>query len=324
MTRPATVFRAAAITLVVLCCALFPAPGDSSAAKFPEKNITMIIPYPPGGNMDMSSRPIAAKLSEILGVKVIVQQVPGAAALSGSLKAVTSKPDGYTILYGVHSVFSARPYLQPGSRISIDMAEPLGGGAAPMILFGVNKASPMNSLDDFVKACKANPGKVSVGQVGRMGTMEILIGQMSQVLGIQVKRVPFDGGGPLLAALMGNHLDAGFNDTYNPDFKALAVVNTERGSFYPELKTMAELGYPEMDIFTYYCFFAPKGTPPDVVKVLEGAIEKAIKDPDFVRFCEKTRMLPVYKTAKQLGELIAHDTAIIKNLIAKGVLVPIQ
>ncbi|MDL2210285.1 tripartite tricarboxylate transporter substrate binding protein [Desulfovibrio sp. OttesenSCG-928-O18] len=323
MTRFATAFRTATVVLAVLCCTLLLAPANSSA-KFPEKNITMVIPYPPGGNMDMSSRPLAAKLSEILGVKVIVQQVPGAAALTGSLKAITSKPDGYTILYGVHSVFSARPYLQPGSRISIDMAEPIAGGAAPMILFGVNKASPINSLEDFVKACKANPGKISVGQVGRMGTMEILNGQMSQVLDIKVKRVPFDGGGPLLAALMGNHLDAGFNDTYNPDFKALAVINTERGKYYPELKTMAELGYPEMDIFTYYCFFAPKGTPADVIKVLEGAIEKAIKDPEFVQFCEKTRMLPIFKTSKQLGELIAHDTAIIKNLIAKNVLIPIK
>ena len=310
--------------LSVVLCVLLVCPVIATAAKYPAKNITMIIPYPPGGNMDMSSRPLAAKLSEILGVKVIVQQVPGAAALSGSLKAITSKPDGYTILYGVHSVFSARPFLQPESRISIDMAEPIGGAAAPMILFGVNKESPIKTLEDFVAACKANPGKVSVGQVGRMGTMEILNGQLSNVLGVEVKRVPFDGGGPLLAALLGNHLDAGFNDTYNPDFKALAVINTERGNYYPELKTFAELGYPEMDIFTYYGFYAPKGTPDAIIKTLESAIEQAVKDPDFVQFCEKTRMLPLYKNAKELGELISHDSAIIKDLIAKKILTPIQ
>jgi len=310
--------------LSIIVCGLLICPVTAMAEKYPSKNITMIIPYPPGGNMDMSSRPLAAKLSEILGVKVIVQQVPGAAALSGSLKAITSKPDGYTILYGVHSVFSARPLLQPESRISIDMAEPIGGAAAPMILFGVNKESSIKSLEDFVAACKADPGKVSVGQVGRMGTMEILNGQLSNVLGVEVKRVPFDGGGPLLAALLGNHLDAGFNDTYNPDFKALAVINTERGNYYPELKTFAELGYPEMDIFTYYGFYAPKGTPAEIIKTLEAAIEQAVKDPDFVQFCEKTRMLPLYKNSKQLGELIAHDAAIIKELITKKILTPIQ
>lgn len=274
--------------------------------------------------MDMSSRPLAAKLSEILGVKVIVQQVPGAAALTGSLKAITSRPDGYTILYGVHSVFSARPYLQPGTRISIDMAEPIAGAAAPMILFGVNKESPFKTLDDFIAACKADPGKISVGQVGRMGTMEILTGQMANILDIRVKRVPFDGGGPLLAALMGNHLDAGFNDTYNPDFKSLAVINTERGNYYPEIKTFAELGYPEMDIYTYYGFYAPKGTPAEIIKILESAVEQAVKDPDFIQFCEKTRMLPMYKKSKELADLIAHDTAIIKDLIAKKILTPIE
>ena len=323
MLRLDRAFRVSAILLVVFC-SLLVCPVFATAADYPTKNITMIIPYPPGGNMDMSSRPLAAKLSEILGVKVIVQQVPGAAALSGSLKAITSKPDGYTILYGVHSVFSARPFLQPASRISIDMAEPIGGAAAPMILFGVNKASPITSLDDFIAACKADPGKISVGQVGRMGTMEILNGQMSNVLDVQVKRVPFDGGGPLLAALLGNHLDAGFNDTYNPDFKALAVINTERGNYYPELKTFAELGYPEMDIFTYYGLYAPKGTPEAIIKKLEAALEQAVKDPDFVEFCEKTRMLPMFKNAKELGELIAHDSAIIKDLISKEILTPIQ
>ena len=313
------------ISLFLICFALavaFAVPA--SASDYPARNITMIVPYPPGGNMDMSSRPLAAKLGEILGVKVIVQQMPGAAALTGSLKAVTSKPDGYTILYGVHSVFSARPYLQPGSRISPDMMEPVGGAAAPMILFGVNKDSPINSIQDFVDLCRAKPGDVSLGQVGRMGTMEILGAQMMNVLDIKIKRVPFDGGGPLLAALLGNHLDAGFNDTYNPDFKALAVVNTERGDYYPELKTFAELGHPEMNIFTYYSFFAPKGTPPDIIRKLEAAVEQAVKDPEFVKFCANTRMMPLYKNARQLKALIEHDTAIIKELIAKGKLTPIQ
>ena len=310
---------------VVVCSFLLFSHSASAAAKYPNRNITLIVPYPPGGNMDMSSRPLANALGEILGVKIIVQPTPGAAALTGTLKAMTSKPDGYTLYYGVQSIFTIRPNIQPSVRLSHnDMAQPIGGTGGPIYTIATHKDSPFNTLQDFVEACKKNPGQVTVAQIGRMGTPEVQNAQIKTLFGIDFKMIPYEGNAPVLAAVLGKHVDVANTDNYNPELKILAVMNPERGSYFPEHKTFVELGYPDVKIFTEYGVWVPKGTPPDIIKILEEAVKKAVDDPEYIELCKRIQILPKYKTKEELAAVVERDSNIVKDLISRGILEQIK
>ncbi len=279
LTAPAACFG-----LFVL--AMAPTAVLAQAAKYPGKPIKIIVPVPPGGGVDLLARSIGGKMSERLGVPVVIENKPGASAAIGTEALAKSAPDGYTIMMGytVHAtnaLFNTKlPYdtlkdFQPIAYVCY----------IPLVLV-TPPALPANSVKDLIALAKAKPGSLSYAS-GGAGAGAHLSGELFRFLaGVDVTHVPYKGNGPAITDLLGGQVSMLF-DTITTSIphiragkmKALAVTGARRSSLTPELPTMIEAGLPEFEVVGWYMMLAPAGIPRDILNVLNTEINVAIKDP---------------------------------------------
>ena len=292
--------------LLILCLALMPC---GAFAGYPEKPITLLVPYTAGGNVDMLARGLAPALEEELGVKIIVTPTPGAGGMVATMKMLQSKPDGYTLLIGNQTIFAMRPFMQK-TRFKAGAVTPVCSVALPVHVLGVNKDGAYKTLDDVIAAAKARPGMVSVALLGRGGLHEIMAVMVMRELGIDLKFVPFNSGPEQVTALRGGHVDLIITDNYNPDILPVASFNDDCKAIYPETKSFKEQGYPRLgSLLNVYSLYAPVGTPKEAVERFAQAVRKAVASPQYVTVAENLRVPPDFIDAGQLAERIRSDIA---------------
>ena len=274
---------------VALALAL--AAGVAQAQAWPAKPIRWIVPYPAGGPTDSFSRPVAQKLSEGLGVPVVIENRAGAGGGIGVDVIAKSAPDGYTIGLGTTGTHAINPALY--SKLSYDALKdfaPLTLAVSYTNILVINPNLPIKTVGELVSYAKANPGKVSFGSAGN-GSSNHLSGEvLKNLTSAPMQHVPYKGSAAALTDVMGGNITFMFDilTTSIPQVRAgkvraLAVTSPKRSQYIPEVPTMGEAGVPGFDAAggaLWFGIFAPAGTPKEVVARLNQELVKALKQPD--------------------------------------------
>src|ERR1700710_285991 len=257
---------------------------SAQAQTYPNRAITLVIPFAPGGSTSVVGRGVADKMSELLGEKVVVDNRPGAGGTVGTKAVAKSEPDGYTLLLGYTGPLAIGPslYKNAGYDPRKDFA-PIGLiGNAPNSLV-VNPSFPAKTIADLIAYAKANPGTVNFGSAGA-GTASHITGEyFAAVAGIKLVHIPYKGTGPALTDLLGGHIPMAFAPIPASHanvsaglLRALAVTSTTRSGLLPDVPTIAESGLPGFDASLYYGLVAPAGTPRPVIDKLNRELRAAL------------------------------------------------
>jgi tripartite-type tricarboxylate transporter receptor subunit TctC len=272
----------------VLCAAaavsLAGVSGDAQAQAFPNRTITLVIPFAPGGSTSIVGRVIADKMSQLLGESIVVDNRPGAGGTVGTKVVAKSEPDGYTLLLGYTGTLAIGPalYKSAGYDPRKDFA-PIGMiGNAPNSLV-VHPSFPAKTVAELIAYAKANPGKVNFGSAG-VGTVSHIAGEyFARVAGIKLVHIPYKGTAPALTDLLGGHIPMAFAPIPASHanvsaglLRALAVTSTSRSSLLPDVPTISESGLPGFDVSLYYGLVAPAGTPRPVIDKLNRELRAAL------------------------------------------------
>ena len=265
------------------------APAVAQQAPFPSKPLKWVVPFPPGGPTDTFSRPVAQKLSEILGQPVIVENVPGAGASIGMERVARSAPDGYTIGLATTGTHAINPHLY-GAKLPHDTSKdftPLTLAVRYVNVLVINPKLNINSVGELVAYAKANPQKVTFGSAGN-GSSNHLSGEaLKLVTGAPMQHVPYRGSAPALADVMAGNITFMFDIlvTAMPAanagrVKALAVTSDRRSPYAPSVPTMAEAGvsgFSEAGSDLWFGIVGPAGIPKPVVQKLNDALIQAMR-----------------------------------------------
>ncbi|MDP3079144.1 tripartite tricarboxylate transporter substrate binding protein [Bradyrhizobium sp.] len=258
---------------------------------FPNRPITLVIPFTPGGSTTIVGRGVADKMGELLGEKIVVDNRPGAGGTIGTRAVAKSDPDGYTLLLGYTGTLAIGPslYKNVGYDPRKDFA-PIGMiGNAPNSLV-VNPSFPAKTVAELIAYAKANPGKVNFGSAGA-GTASHITGEyFARAAGITLVHIPYKGTGPVLTDLLGGHIPMAFapipashSNVAAGKLRALAVTSATRSSLLPDVPTIAEASLPGFDASLYYGLAAPAGTPRPVIDRLNKALRDALASDEVKR-----------------------------------------
>lgn len=268
--------------LALSCVAPLAAAQD--AANYPERPISWVVPFPPGGAMDAIARVLSEDMSKELGQSIVVENKPGAGGNIGANYVSKAKADGYTIMIAANGM-AVNPFLYTSLNYDpIKDFEPISLLAAvPNILVTQADRSDVNSLEDVIRQAKEKPGHYTYASAG-VGTSIHLAGALFTYTGnLDMLHIPYRGSGPAVADLMGGQVDYMFDSITSAKphiesgkLKAIAVTTAERSSTLPELPTVAESGMPGYELTPWFATFAPAGTPPGIIEKLHGAMIRAM------------------------------------------------
>jgi len=258
--------------------------NGAAAQNYPNRAITLVIPFAPGGSTSIVGRAIADKISELLGEKVVVDNRPGAGGTVGTRAVARSEPDGYTLMLGYTGTLAIGPslYKSVGYDPRKDFA-PIGLiGNAPNSLV-VNPSFPAKTVAELIAYAKANPAKVNFGSAGA-GTASHITGEyFARAAGVTLVHIPYKGTGPALTDLLGGHIPMAFAPipASHPNvsagkLRALAVTSTTRSGLLPDVPTMIEAGLSGFDASLYYGLAAPAGTPRPIIDKLNKVLREAL------------------------------------------------
>lgn len=258
------------------------------AQEYPSKPVRLVIGYPPGGSNDIAARQIAPKISERLGVQVVVDNRPGANGMIGGEFVSKSAPDGYTLgLAGLSPlVMSTFTYAKVPYDAVTDFAGITTVVMNPLLIV-VHPSLPVRSMRELIALAKAQPGKLDFATAGNGGITRMLVELMKIDTGIKVQHVAYKGAGPALVDLLGGHvqgmtmdLPVMYPQVKNGKLRALAITSERRNALLPDIATVAQLGYPALQAVNWYAIMAPPKTPRPLVERLYSVITQAAKSPD--------------------------------------------
>jgi len=260
------------------------ASGDAKAQAFPNRTITLVIPFAPGGSTSIVGRVIADRMSQLLGESIVVDNRPGAGGTVGTKLVAKSEPDGYTLLLGYTGTLAIGPslYKNVGYDPRKDFA-PIGMiGHAPNSLV-VHPSFPAKTVAELIAYAKAHPGQVNFGSAG-VGTVSHICGEyFAQAAGITLVHIPYKGTAPALTDVLGGHIPMAFApipaahaNVSGGLLRALAVTSASRSTLLPDVPTISEAGLPGFDVSLYYGLVAPAGTPRAVIDKLNKELKAAL------------------------------------------------
>jgi len=260
--------------------------GAAQAQNYPNRPVTMIIPFAAGGPTDVLGRVVGQRMGEILGQQVVIENVGGAGGQTGSKRAADAKPDGYTFVLGTVGTHaqSQTLYKKPLYNSAADFT-PVALLAEVPIAITARKDLPVNGLKEFIAYAKANKDKMTFGSAGAGSATHLGCVVANTAMGTDITHVPYRGTGPAMQDLQGGRIDflCEIISTAKPHIdsgtiKAIAILTKERSPALPNLATAAEQGTP-MEAYTWNAIFLPKGAPADIVKKLADAASEAVDTP---------------------------------------------
>jgi tripartite-type tricarboxylate transporter receptor subunit TctC len=305
----------------LVACSAFALCGLAAAQPaWPDHPITLIVPFPAGGGVDVIARPFAERFGELLHQPVVVIARDGASGTIGMAAVASAKADGYTLAFSPSGPITIQPHIIPTLAYKPENLVPLCQVFASEYVFAVRGDSPYKTLDDFVKAAKAQPGKLTYGFGGVATSPHLAIAQFANAASLDMLGVPFRGDPAAILALRAGDIDSA---TLNiglakaQGFRALATFAEKRQQEYPDTPTMKEVGYPVVST-AYGGLVAPKGVPADVVKKIEAACETAAHDERFQKAVRQSSQEPVYRNSAEFARVLAEDTAVKRDVIRKA------
>jgi tripartite-type tricarboxylate transporter receptor subunit TctC len=308
-----------AVMLSLLC-------GPSLAQTFPNKQITIVVPYAPGGTNDIIARVVAQKMSENVGQPVIVENKPGAGGNVGAAHVARSAPDGYTILTAPVGILAINKYIyrNAGFDPDKDFTPITVAGSVPNVLL-VNPSVPARNMEELLRYIRANPGKLNFASMGS-GTTGHLSGEMFKMLAtLDLVHAPYKGSGPALADLLAGHVQMMFDNlpTALPHVKsgklrAFAVTSATRHPSLPDVPTLAEAGVPGFEATAWFGFVAPAATPRPVVEKLNAEMVKALRDPMVKEKMDAQGVHIVANSTADFSRQIASESAKWKKVVDRS------
>jgi tripartite-type tricarboxylate transporter receptor subunit TctC len=296
--------------------ALSTLPGRAQAQAYPARPVRMIVPFAPGGQNDAIGRLVAQKLSEHLGKQFVIENVGGGGGSIGTGRVAQAARDGYTILV-MDTGLVINPLVYP--KMPYDPFkdfDPVSLAAITTQVLTVTPSLPVHSVRELVTLLKANPGKYSYGSAG-LGTPAHMTAELFRLsLGLNVVHVPFTGAGPAVASTIAGHTPIAFSSPASSiaqakdgKLRALAVATGKRLSALPDVPTMAEAGFPEIEGNFWVGVFAPAGTPADIVALLHREIGKAVALSDMRERLDALGFEPAATTPQEAAATLRSDSA---------------
>ncbi len=316
------------VAMVAMLCAGV-GMGAAAQSPYPTKPIRLVVPYPPGGPTDFVGRAVAAKLTELLGQTVVVDNRPGAGTVIGSELISRATPDGYNLLFGTGGGTFLAPLILP--KVPYDPQKDFAPVAmlvmSPQVLV-VHPSTGANSVKELIAVAKSKPGQLNFSSVGT-GTSPHLGGELFKALaGVDIVHVPYKGTAPGMTDLIAGRVQLAFSSiptvlthVQAGRLKMLGTGGTRRSAALPDIPPIADT-LPGYELVTWYAIFAPTGTPAAIVNRLNAEIAKVLKDPDIQKRLGEQGLEPVVMTPQELKRYTETDvsrwTRLIKAANIKG------
>jgi tripartite-type tricarboxylate transporter receptor subunit TctC len=258
----------------------------SAQTSWPERPVTMVVPFAAGGGTDLLGRIVGKQLSEVLRQQVVIENIAGAGGMVGSARVVKAPPDGYQMVVGTTAdAINQTLYKAPLYNYATDLVPAGLMGNQPSVLL-VRKDFPANDFKEFVAYAKANQSSLQYASAGTGSTGHLFCNMLNAALGINITHVPYRGGGPAMQDLIAGRTDyiCTLTPTAKPAMdgnlvKALALLSRDRSPMLPDLATAHEQGLTDFDTDTWFGLFFPKGTPEPIVRKLNAAIGASLDSP---------------------------------------------
>ncbi len=308
-----------AIALVALCT-LTPV----WAQTFPAKPIRIIVSFPPGGAADQLARAVSVPLSEAIGQPVLVENRAGANGNIGAEAVAKSPADGYTLLMSSGGTVSINPHLY--SKMAYDPVKdltPVAAAARVLVFLESNPKVPVNNVREFLAYVKANPGRLSFGTPGSGSSPHLAAEMMKVQANIFATHIPYRGAAPAMQDLLGGQIDfmfdpgIGLQHVRAGKLKMLAVGSPTRSHLFPDVPTMAEAGLTGFDADSWFGFYAPSATPPELVAKLNAEINKILGTKAFQDRATALGAIPAPMSPAAFGARAATDSVRFGKLIAE-------
>jgi tripartite-type tricarboxylate transporter receptor subunit TctC len=289
--------------------------APAGAQSFPNKPIRLVIPFAPGGVVDLTARQIGPKLSEAIGQPVLIENRSGAGGTLAADHVAKSAPDGHTLLFAFDS-HAVNPHIYK-SELRYDTFKDFAPvtfvGSIPLLL-ATSPGYAAQDIPAFLNLARNKPGSVSYASVGAGSSGHLAAEQLKLLAKVDMLHVPFKGGAPALAALMGEQVQlivfaagAGVPLVRGGKIKPLAVSGKQRSSALPNVPTMAEAGYPQLDSGAWMGLLAPAGTPAAVIARLNAEVAKVLKDPELIKKLADQAVELSSSTPEQFGTLVRSE-----------------
>jgi len=293
----------------LILLALGAGPAGAAEKDYPNKMITLINPYAPGGGIDFAYRGIVDILPEYLGQKIVVSHKPGAVGSIGTAAAAKAKPDGYTILAGSTSHVNLVPATRKVPYTPADFVS-VGTFAKAISVFSVQTEAPWKTMAEFVADAKKNPGKYKFSTIGLMSAHHFCTELFMRAAGIQMVHIPYNSDTLAITATLGGHTHV-CQTTVQPTLphlqsgalRALAVSDVTRYPHLPNVPTFKELGY-DVEMIIWFGMMAPKGTPKEVIDRLYEAQKKAFDENKLQPIIEKIGMIPFLTSPQEMDKIV--------------------
>ena len=295
----------------------------AAQSTWPTHSLTIVVPFAPGGQADIAARPVALGLSKLLGQSVVVDNRVGAGGAIGATAVAKAEPDGHTLLMAL-SAIAVLPEAErvSGRKPSYEMSQltPIARVLGDPNLLIVSAASPYKTVQDLIDDAKQRPGQIGYASSGNFGASHLSMEMFCNAAGIKLLHVPYRGGGPALAALLGGQVvasaqGAGPLKAYSDEGKlrVLATFGAERHAAFPDAPTFREAGLDDVVLYVWAGLFAPKAVPADVVAKLRQAMKTIMSDPETIGIFTKAGSPPAYLDTPEFTAYVEQDS---KRLIA--------
>jgi tripartite-type tricarboxylate transporter receptor subunit TctC len=291
--------------------------GGAHAAGFPERTVTIVVPYAPGGATDASARLMAQAFQKQSGGTFVVENVAGAGTTIGAAKVARAAADGYTLLWGGLTSNAMAPHLY--AKLSYDGITSFAPisliATQPYVLF-VNAKSPFTKLADLMAKAKAEPGKLNFSSPGEGSSPHLTTELFLNATRLSMQHVPYKGAAPAMTGLLTGDVDMMVDTPTAPlpmikagRLRPLAVTSKQRLPELPEVPTMQESGLVDFEAATWFGLFAPRGTPPEVIATLNRMATTALKEPAVLEQMKQASFTPAPSTPEQLADKVKAESA---------------
>jgi tripartite-type tricarboxylate transporter receptor subunit TctC len=312
---PGYASRIASVVSRIVCAVAFICALPCVAQPYPAKPIRIIVPFTPGGSTDIIARVVAQKLSEGIGVQVLIDNRPGAGGVIGVELAAKAPPDGYTLVMGHIGTFGVNPSLY--KKLPYDPIRdfaPITLVAMVSNLLVVHPSLPVKSVKDLIALAKSRPGQLNYGSSGPGGTPHLAVEYLKLMAGLDIVQIPYKGAAPMVVDLIGGHLALTITGmppllphVKSGKLRALAVASARRTPLLPDLPTIAEAALPGYEATSWYGVLAPAATPKEILAKLNAEIIKGVGRPDAAERLAGEGADPATGTPEQFAALIRSE-----------------
>jgi len=312
------------LQMCMLCLATLCA-GQALAQAYPSKPLRLVVPFPPGGPTDILGRAIGAKLGELLGQTVIIDNRGGAGGGIGADNIAKSAPDGYSLLLGTTGTHTINPNLY--SKLPYDPIKdfaPISLVVKYLNILVVNPNVPVKSVADLIALAKQKPGQITFGSAGNGSSNHLTAEMLATMAGVKMQHIPYKGSGPALTDVIAGQINFMFDQysTVAPNIKAgklraIGIATKQRHHLLPDVPTIAET-IPGFEVDPWYAMFAPAGTPRAIVDRLNTELVKVMNSAEIRERMAALGWDPVTNTPEQLGAQIKSELAIWADVVKKS------